>query len=289
MGRYVDLAEELSLALPEEVQIEPTGPGKYGPDRSPAFLSYEAFRRLLDQFTGARVLRLQGAGEPLAHPRFFDMVRHAAGRGLQVSALTALPPLTPLRAEECAKSGLQYLDVLAPAASQSALFWRTVERLQKAKKGLGGVMPWIRLVVPAARLNEVGAALRLAREHGLDGVSIQHLPGSRKARRMPQQADLEQAAALADELGVRLDIAEHGMGGSGCDAPRRSAFVNYYGRARPCGMVNAADRLSFGNMSRDGVVRVWNSDEYREFRARLVSDEPPAVCAGCAVYSGRAT
>jgi hypothetical protein len=40
-------------------------------------------------------------------------------------------------------------------------------------------------------------------------------------------------------------------------------------------------------MSRDGVVRVWNSEEYRDFRARLASDQPPAVCAGCAVYSAR--
>lgn len=148
-ARSVDLAEELSLALPEEVQIEPTGPGKYGPGRSPAFLCYDTFCRLLGEFAGARVLRLQGAGEPLAHPRFFDMVRFAVARGLQVSTLTALPPLTPRRAEECAKSGLQYLDVLAPADGGGALLWRTVERLQKAKKASGAVLPWIRLVVPA--------------------------------------------------------------------------------------------------------------------------------------------
>lgn len=284
-ARSVDLAEELSLALPEEVQIEPTGPGKYGPGRSPAFLCYDTFCRLLGEFAGARVLRLQGAGEPLAHPRFFDMVRFAVARGLQVSTLTALPPLTPRRAEECAKSGLQYLDVLAPADGGGALLWRTVERLQKAKKASGAVLPWIRLVVPATRIDEVAAVLRLARERGLDGVSVQHLPGSRRSKRAPLQAELDQAAALADELGVRLDVPERS--GRGCDSPSRCAYVNYYGRARPCAMVGAAERLSFGSMAREGVVRVWNSDEYRDFRARLASDEPPAVCVGCAVYSGR--
>lgn len=279
----MDLAEELVVALPEEVQIEPTGPGRYGPAQSPAFMCFDTFRRLLDQFSAARVLRLQGAGEPLAHPRFFDMVRYAAGRGMQVSALTALPPLSPYRAEECAKSGLQHLDIVFPAASAPAIFWRTVAHLQKAKKTLGAVMPWLRLVVPAQRTDEIGPALRLAGERGLDGVCVQHLPGPRAQKtRRPSAEDLAQAAALADELGVRLDLPERA--GAGCDAPTRCAYINYYGRARPCPMVTAADRLSFGNMSRDGAVRIWNSDGYREFRARLASDAPPAVCRGCTAY-----
>ena len=281
----MDLAEELSLALPLEVQIEPTAPGKFGPGRSPAFLSYGSFCRLIEQFPSARLLRLQGAGEPLAHPRFFDMVRFATGRGIQVSTLSALPALTPRRAEECAKSGLQYLDVLAPAEGAAPVFWRTVAQVQKMKKSLGAVLPWLRLVVPASRMDEVATALRLASEHGLDGVSIQHLSSSRRTKSVPLQADFEQAAALADEMGVRLDLPQADAGR--CDAPMRSAHINYYGRARPCALVGAADRLSFGNMSRDGVVRVWNSDEYRDFRARLASDNPPAVCVGCAVYSSR--
>jgi radical SAM protein with 4Fe4S-binding SPASM domain len=283
----VHLAEELAVALPEEVQIEPTGPGKHGPGQSPAFMCFDTFRRLLDQFAGARVLRLQGAGEPLAHPRFFDMVRYAVTRGMQVSALTALPPLTPGRAEECAKSGLQYLDLLAPAAgSAPAIFWRTVAHLQKAKKTLGAVTPWLRLAVPSEAIDEIAPALRLARERGLDGVCVQHLPGARAGKRSCSTQffshEIAEAAALADELGVRLDLPERSE--PGCDAPTRCAYINYYGRARPCPMVTAADRLSFGNMSRDGAVRVWNSDAYREFRARLASEAPPAVCRGCVAY-----
>lgn len=288
----MDLAEELAVALPEEVlpeevQIEATAPGKYGPGQSPAFMCFDTFRRLLDQFERARVLRLQGAGEPLAHPRFFDMVRYAVGRGMQVSVLTALPPLTPARAEECARSGLYYLDIVAPSASGgTAIFWRTVNHMQKAKRTLGAVMPWLRLVVPSHRIDEMGVALRLVRERGLDGASLQHLPGARAQNRARSPGlsseDLAQAAALADEMGVRLDLPERSE--PGCDAPTRCAYINYYGRARPCPMVTAADRLSFGNMSRDGAVRVWTSDAYRDFRARLASDTPPDVCRGCTAY-----
>jgi hypothetical protein len=51
-------------------------------------------------------------------------------------------------------------------------------------------------------------------------------------------------------------------------------------------MIATPDRLNFGNMAKEGVVRVWNNDAYNAFRARLASDDPPEVCKGCAVYHG---
>jgi hypothetical protein len=40
-------------------------------------------------------------------------------------------------------------------------------------------------------------------------------------------------------------------------------------------------------MTEAGVANIWNGAAYREFRARLESDEPPEVCKGCAIYHGR--
>jgi hypothetical protein len=54
----------------------------------------------------------------------------------------------------------------------------------------------------------------------------------------------------------------------------------------PCCIIATPDRLNFGNMAQEGVVRVWNSAEYNAFRARLDSDDPPDICRGCAVYNG---
>jgi radical SAM protein with 4Fe4S-binding SPASM domain len=283
----VNLAEELAVALPEELQVELVGAGRSGPGRSPAFMSYDAFVRLAGQFPALKKLRLQGAGDPLLHPRFLDMVRHAARTGAQVSALTALPPLSPARAEELCKSPLQYLDIVFPPGGGTALFVRDLDRLVQAKKTAGAVLPWLRLAVPLPRVEEIADALRFARDHQLDAIALRHLPQGRKQSRAPKDLDalLDQAAALADELGVRLDLPERKPTGR-CDSPWRAAHVGYYGRARPCAMVTALDRVSFGNMARDPVVRVWNSDEYRAFRDRLASPNPPEVCRGCGVYQG---
>ena len=83
--------------LPTFLQVEPVGqcnlrcqmcPIQFrqdGPPHGPpAFMEFDVFTRLLDQFPGLEELQLQGLGEPMMHPRFFDMValrRRAAGSG----------------------------------------------------------------------------------------------------------------------------------------------------------------------------------------------------------------
>ena len=83
------------MQLPTNIQLEPVGQCNlrcqmcsiqfrqdgppYGP---PAFMDFEQFTRIIDQFTGLKELHLQGLGEPMMHPRFFDMVTYAADRGM---------------------------------------------------------------------------------------------------------------------------------------------------------------------------------------------------------------
>src|SRR5512141_432278 len=84
--------------LPKYLQIEPVGQCNLrctmcaiqfrqdGPPYGPvAFMDFGNFTRLLDQFAGLEVLHLQGLGEPMMHPRFFDMVQYAVGRGIRVT------------------------------------------------------------------------------------------------------------------------------------------------------------------------------------------------------------
>ena len=58
------------------------------PHGPPAFLPWPDFVRIVDAAPRARELQLQGLGEPMLHPRFFDMVEYAAAKGLRVSTNT---------------------------------------------------------------------------------------------------------------------------------------------------------------------------------------------------------
>ena len=83
------------MQLPTSLQIEPVGQCNLrcqmcaiqfrqdGPPYGPlAFMAFEDFTALIDGWTGLQDLHLQGLGEPMMHPRFFDMVAYAAARTL---------------------------------------------------------------------------------------------------------------------------------------------------------------------------------------------------------------
>src|SRR5438067_1792306 len=95
------------------IQFRRDGP-PYGP---PAFMDFDLFTRVVGEFTGLRHLHLQGLGEPMMHPRFFDMVAYAADRGISVTTNSNITLLTAGRAERCVDSGLEWLHISIDGAT----------------------------------------------------------------------------------------------------------------------------------------------------------------------------
>ncbi|HEX8988764.1 MAG TPA: radical SAM protein [Rhodocyclaceae bacterium] len=186
---------------PRFVQIEPVGecnlrcrmcPIEHRRDGRPwgppAFMDFEVFRRLVDGFPEMEELQLQGLGEPMLHPRFFDMVRYAAERGIRVSTNTNLTRLTPARAAECIASGLDALHASLDGATAAtyefirrganfAKVLRNLDRVVAARRHAGSVTPRLRVVAVAMRrnLDELAGIVALAHRHGVDSVFVQHL------------------------------------------------------------------------------------------------------------------
>jgi radical SAM protein with 4Fe4S-binding SPASM domain len=331
----------MSTPLPAFVQIEPVGQcnlacrmcpvvyrdeGATARGRPPAFMAFDTYCRLLEQFPAITELQLQGLGEPLLHPRFFDMVSHAAARGIAVSTNTNLTALSPRRAEQCVQSGLARLHVSLDAADKAAYEYirtgsryervlRNLHLVMQAKARFGALRPEVHLVAVAMRrnLDQLPGLVRLAHEHGVDGLSVQRLCHDFTESSMPEKyrpmrsfVDAESLAAeapdvvaywfarareLAEDLGVRLRLPNSGekaikKNTLRCDWPWRGSYISFTGQAMPCCMVATPDRMNFGNMAREGVAAIWSSEAYDEFRARLATDQPPDICRGCAIYQG---
>jgi radical SAM protein with 4Fe4S-binding SPASM domain len=199
-----EAASNKTTPLPRFVQIEPVGqcnlrcrmcPIQYrtdgAPGKPPAFMEFALFRRLLEQFEGAEELQLQGLGEPMLHPLFFEMVRHAAGRGLRVSTNSNLTVLTEARADACVRSGLHTLHVSLDGATKATYeairlqanfdhVLRNLRRLMLARERLRSAMPpmpHVRLVAVVMRRNlaELPDLVRLAHAEGVEALSVQHL------------------------------------------------------------------------------------------------------------------
>ncbi len=307
----------MDLPLPSRIQIEPVGRGKWVQMRSPtsapktsapALMSFAAYCRLLEQFPAASEIELSAPVDPLLHPRFFDMVRHASAQGLRVSARSTLLSLSDRAAEDCVKSGLFRLQVaLEPPRPRLAneirvavpfsRALRNLARLAGTKRRFGSAAPRIELLDIATRskLAQLPELVRVARQHGADAVCVIDIAESAPATglmrsfveceslRGEEPAVLERAfgetRALAEALEIGLQLPSL-QARSRCQRPWQGAYINVGGQATPCAMSHAP----IGDMARDGVARVWNGDAYGAFRTRLASDDPPSPCKGCALY-----
>ena len=189
------------MQLPAYIQLEPVGQCNLrcqmcsiqfrqdGPPYGPlAFMDFEQFTRIIDQFTTLKELHLQGLGEPMMHPRFFDMVTYAADRGIAVTTNSNLTLLNERRAECCVTSGLQYLSISIDGATSHtyerirvrAHFDRVVgnlERLLTIRERLGRKLPNLILVAVVMRqnLHELPDLIRLAHQWSMERVFVQHL------------------------------------------------------------------------------------------------------------------
>jgi MoaA/NifB/PqqE/SkfB family radical SAM enzyme len=193
--------DHANVPLPKYLQLEVVGqcnlrcrmcPIQFrrdGPPHGPlAFMDFDLFTGLLDQFPELERLQLQGLGEPMMHPRFFEMIETAVARGITVSTNTNLTLLSARRAELCVTSGLDELHASVDGATAAtfehirvgARFDRVIanlERLVDVRRHHGRATPRLRMVVVAMRqnLHELTDLVRLAHRLGLDTVFVQHL------------------------------------------------------------------------------------------------------------------
>jgi radical SAM protein with 4Fe4S-binding SPASM domain len=344
MSNRTDAPAELAdteTPLPHFVQIEPVGQCNLrcrmcaiqfrqdGPPHGPpAFIDEAVFQRLIEQCSAADELQLQGLGEPMMHPRFFEMVEFATARGLRVSTNSNLTLLTPARARRCVTSGLSSIHVSIDGANAATYEFirpgarfdkvlRNLRRLMEARVALCSPIPHVRIVTVLMRRNleELVDIVALAAAHGVSEVFVQHLchdftedtlPGHYAPMRAfidtetlehedvsRVDAAFAAARAAAERAGVRLRLPRIGGGAVPnrnqlpCNWPWNGIYLSYKGDAMPCCMVSTPDRVQFGNMAEAGVETIWRNDSYQAFRAALKSDNPPAICHGCAVYRGK--
>lgn len=200
------------------IQFRQDGP-PYGP---PAFMSFDLFTQTLDQMTGLEELHLQGLGEPMMHPRFFDMVEYAARKGIRVSTNSNLTLLNARRAERCISCGLDCLHVSLDGSTAEtyerirlrAHFDRVVnnlERLLELRRQSGSQYPHVRLVMVIMRqnLHELPELVRMAHRWSVESLFVQHLCHDFGETSLPERylpmRDFVQEQTLLDEDPQRIE------------------------------------------------------------------------------------
>jgi MoaA/NifB/PqqE/SkfB family radical SAM enzyme len=269
------------------------------------------FERLKPDFNLASLVFLQGWGEPLLHPKFWQMVQMVKSSGSRVGFTTNGTRLDGEGLSKLLDSGVDTMGVSLA--------------LKEMKQGRNGQGPSVNIAFMLLRSNwqELGQLPLLAAQWGVSQIVVSHLNliGSEEMLEESLLAHPE----LWPEVVARLEITRQEASDKGIalhyhmpdlenpcplctENVLRTCFVSYRGDVSPCVMTNlsvkggaaplhyfqdqayALENLAFGNINETSLREIWNAKEARGFRAdfekRLGMKAPgmrylPAPCQHC--------
>jgi MoaA/NifB/PqqE/SkfB family radical SAM enzyme len=234
--------------------------------RENGLMAMETFEALLPAFPTADLVFLQGWGEPLLHPGFWEMAARAAATGAQVGFTTNGRLLHEENRRALLDSGVAILGVtLAGANSETHDRYRpgsplkaldcSLRRLKKEKQGMGAGQPHLHIAYQLLPGNvaELKEAVSLARAWGASQIVVSPL-----SLVLAPKLERESLHAQSGLWAVATDCLEEARGrargeGIALHAYRvtgpepqaacpenvlRSCFVSVRGDVSPCVMTN---------------------------------------------------
>ena len=186
-GRRARRAGVASVGAITHAQIEPTTRCNFtcgfcaGRSMRQGDLAWEAFAAFLDAHPDLAHVELQGEGEPLLHPRFFDMAAACTARGLTVGLITNGSLLSETMVERLLDAGLAAihisLETTDPARFQAirgGLYTKVAEGIarlacRRRERGLARPVIGLAVTVLADTIEDIHGIYDLYEANGLDG------------------------------------------------------------------------------------------------------------------------
>ncbi len=238
----------------------PTADGRM--ERARGFMEPALFDRALDGAGRLEFALLFQWGEPLLHPRFFDLAREARRRGVRTLVTTNGTLLTEARVAGLLEAGLDRVTVSVDGD----------ERTHEAVRG-----------VPLAETRDAVRRLVRARDAGgfATGVDVSMVV----APETESAADAFLAAFRGEAARVQaIPLLVRGPRRTRCREPWRGGLVVLQdGRVTVC-CVDHDGVLAVGDARAETLREIWNGPRMRALRRAHATGDLPPLCAGCSEY-----
>jgi MoaA/NifB/PqqE/SkfB family radical SAM enzyme len=229
-------------------------------------MDMDTFQRLKPAFSMANLVFLQGWGEPLLHPKFWEMVQRVKSTGAKVGFTTNGTLLDEETLSKLLNSGLDIMGVslagIAPDTHERlrkgcdlAHLGAALKKLKKMKDGPGDRGPSVHIAFMLLRSNrhELAQLPVLAAEWGVSQIVVSHL--NLIGSEVMQEESLLAHPGLLPEVGATLQRTKEQAAEEGIElhyhTPElenpcqlctenvlRTCFVSYRGDVSPCVMTN---------------------------------------------------
>jgi MoaA/NifB/PqqE/SkfB family radical SAM enzyme len=306
--------------MTEFAQIEPTTRCNFtcgfcaGRSMRQGDLGWDTFERFLAVNPDLKYVELQGEGEPLMHPRFFDMVAACRARGIRVSLITNGSMFTREKVDRLIEEavGSVHISLESPdedefRAIRGGKFSKVVEGIRlliQRRRDLGKEQPTVGFSVTVLRrtLGAIPDIVALYNELELDGgIGVQPL---QDMSCYTQHYDREMLEQLLPEnlwrrysrvfetsvraVPVRVDagsyygslFADFDPSSRRCPWLEHGAYLNIDGAVAGCCFIKNPHHV-FGNVMTDRPEVI--ADRRRSLAEMLLQGVVPAPCSGCGV------
>ena len=236
------------------------------PNLNRGMMSFELYRHLLEGMPDLAAVVLTWNGEPMAHPRIFDMIRLARQRGIHVCMFTNGTLLDARRRMQLIQAGLSELvvsmegvgaDYEAIRGTAYESVRKNLESMLKLRKNSHSSMR-IRLNVTQVEGYDVqNRAVQREWEGHVDYINFEpHMAVTQEPRNAP------------------------------CRTLFRSAAIAWNGRVSPC-CVDMGQELDFGVVTPElSPLDVINGPAAQSIRERHLAGDFPEVCRQCPGFYG---
>lgn len=257
-------------------------------------LTYEEFRKLIDQLAHIGVLNVMvTGGEPLLHPHFFEIIEYIRSRPMSCMLFTNGTLLT----EHIVKK-LKNLNVLCVAISLDGAtaethdsfrsvpgsFEKTVEAIKMLKGA--GIPVRGNICIHKGNLNEIAAIITLLKQLGVDAYRM--WPVSYSGRygdsdifvtreeiadvfKKVKQYKVERGEKLEMEFFYSQQVKNCGIGSG-------NLTIRSNGIVVPC--TPFPDDASLGNVRETTVAEIWNNSPFLN-EARTINAFEHEMCGTC--------
>lgn len=258
-------------------------------------LSFEHYQKIIDQNPFLSALLLQGAGEPLLHPQFFDFVQYASKKNIY-TATGSNGMLLKKYHNELIKSSLNYLAVSIDAIDELSNKFRPNSNWNLIEQGVEDIKSnekltlaiWITL--QKDNIDHVENIAKWGAQKGAKHFHVQILQWKDCHELKDKVPDYAEASAAIARIKLVLKnypyiVVTHdpliiNNKRKNCMWPWQRCFIDSNGSVRPCCVALKQDDI-MGNINEDKFVTIWRNNKYKNFRNDLKNGRLPDSCKNC--------